>query len=40
MFMAMPIVLFPAFATEVLKEPKLLGLPLQRGGGRRDARHA
>jgi MFS family permease len=26
MFLAMPIVLFPAFATEVLKEPKLLGL--------------
>jgi MFS family permease len=26
MFMAMPIVLFPAFATEILKEPKLLGL--------------
>ncbi|TDD46806.1 MFS transporter [Kribbella antibiotica] len=26
MFMAMPIVLFPAFATEVLKEPKLLGV--------------
>ncbi|MBB6566118.1 MFS transporter [Kribbella sandramycini] len=26
MFMAMPIVLFPAFATDVLKEPKLLGL--------------
>lgn len=26
MFMAMPIVLFPAFATEVLNEPKLLGL--------------
>lgn len=26
MFLAMPIVLFPAFATEVLQEPKLLGL--------------
>jgi MFS family permease len=26
MFMAMPIVLFPAFATDILKEPKLLGL--------------
>ncbi|MEV5961802.1 MFS transporter [Kribbella sp. NPDC051952] len=26
MFLAMPIVLFPAFATEILKEPKLLGL--------------
>ncbi len=26
MFMAMPIVLFPAFATEVLQEPTLLGL--------------
>jgi MFS family permease len=26
MFLAMPIVLFPAFATEVLKEPKLLGM--------------
>ncbi|MFC5265185.1 MFS transporter [Kribbella qitaiheensis] len=26
MFLAMPIVLFPAFATDVLKEPKLLGL--------------
>ena len=26
MFLAMPIVLFPAFATEVLKEPALLGL--------------
>jgi MFS family permease len=26
MFLAMPIVLFPAFATAVLKEPKLLGL--------------
>jgi MFS family permease len=26
MFLAMPIVLFPAFATEVLREPKLLGL--------------
>jgi len=26
MVLAMPIVLFPAFATEVLKEPKLLGL--------------
>jgi MFS family permease len=26
MFLAMPIVLFPAFATDILKEPKLLGL--------------
>ena len=26
MFLAMPIVLFPAFATEILKQPKLLGL--------------
>lgn len=26
MFLAMPIVLFPAFATEVLQQPKLLGL--------------
>lgn len=26
MFLAMPIVLFPAFATDVLKEPRLLGL--------------
>jgi MFS family permease len=26
MFMAMPIVLFPAFATDVLKQPELLGL--------------
>ncbi len=26
MFMAMPIVLFPAFATDVLEEPRLLGL--------------
>jgi MFS family permease len=26
MFLAMPIVLFPAFATEILREPKLLGL--------------
>lgn len=26
MFLAMPIVLFPAFATEVLQEPKLLGM--------------
>lgn len=26
MFLAMPIVLFPAFATDVLQEPKLLGL--------------